>query len=644
MFTLHDETHICNVLRLMADLLGTDLDKLTRDEAAMLLIVACCHDIGKSYTEEEKEEFIHGSDRIYQYLNSHPGEYVKAYADGGDTPVMTDAMIQNYLRSIHHERCADLLLEKNSWPGVLTGKVDVDDVIKVCQSHGENIAALDDMEETATIDLRFCAILLRLADILDFDTSRAPKAIYQYSGFENVTDAGAIRSKEEWDKHFSSQGFDFEHIADRSYLYTLNYIAKCKSMQVEQTVNCYIDWVEQELNECGKQLKRFKGEWEDFILPGKVKRNIKADGYVSGQYRLTLDQNQILELLVGRDLYSDPAVFVRELIQNAIDAVRTREQLDKNLPSGWKGKINIRTWMDEEGYHWFRIKDNGIGMTEEIIKNHFLKIGNSYYTSDEFGKAKHKCKADADYMPISRFGIGILSCFMGDEKTNQVEVSTKHFAEGETFYPALRLSMHVLNGYYYLTNKDKNHRPGNMKGFTDKEKEPYLKQAGTVVAVRTNLYQSGKYRTFKEIIDHYVVCPPVAIHYDGPEGTFDYQTEEEFMNMIHQIQPSEDLEKRGVYEFELTDDQLKELQEQRPEINFKVRPKLVLKCIALDECTQSPYLSGAMVVAKVVGEHEPIVIQMGNQSVKMNVKLEFGRKKKRVEDSDKISCSRGVSG
>ena len=41
MFTLHNETHICNVMRLMADLLRDDLHKLTRDEAALLIMSAC---------------------------------------------------------------------------------------------------------------------------------------------------------------------------------------------------------------------------------------------------------------------------------------------------------------------------------------------------------------------------------------------------------------------------------------------------------------------------------------------------------------------------------------------------------------------------------------------------------------------------
>lgn len=620
MFTLHNETHICNVMRLMVDLLGDDVDKLTRDEAAMLMISACCHDIGMSYSGEEKEELFSDIDRLNQYLENNHHEYVKAYSAGNTVPEMTDEMIQNYLRSIHHERVMDLLFSIE-WPSVLEGKIDRESLIHVCQSHGKDITALDEMEATATVDLRFCAVLLRLADILDFDTSRAPEAVYRYSGFQNADDSNALKSKEEWEKHLASQGFDFLHVSERTHMYPLAYSATCKSMQVEQTVNCYLDWVDEELNYCAKQLKRFVGKWQDFILPGKIKRNMKSEGYVSGQYRLSLDQDKILELLIGKDLYSDPSVFVRELIQNAIDAVRTREQLDKNLPSGWKGQINIRCWMDQEGYHWFRIEDNGIGMTEDVIMNYFLKIGSSYYTSDTFTKSKLQCNADADYMPISRFGIGILSCFMGDEQTNQVEISTKHFREGDSYYPALRLSMHGINGYYYLSNKDKKHMPGPMKGVTQKEKAQYLTQAGTVIAVRANLYQTGKYRGFKEIVDKYVVYPPVAIHYDGEEGSCDYLTEEEFTAALNEICSSDILGENGVKEFVLPEEKLHELYSKIPEISFKNPPKLLLKCVSLKDYTSAPYLKGALLTAKVEGEHDPILLKLGNKHVEAEVKV-----------------------
>lgn len=624
MFTLHDETHICNIMRLMYALLELHSEVLSRDETAMLILAACCHDIGMSYSDNDKSELLADLDRINQYLDDNHSEYVKAYAEGGNIPKMSDDMIQNYLRSIHHERIVDLLCNFD-WPKVLEGKVDREDLIHVCQSHGKDISSLDELEQTPTIDLRFCAVLLRLADILDFDTSRAPKAIYDYSGFGNEENVNAIKSKEEWNKHMSSHGFDFEHILDRSYPYILSYSASSKSMQIEQIINSYLDWVDQELIVCGKKMKRFTGKWQSFILPGKIKRNIKSEGYVSGQYRLTMDQEQIMELLVGKDLYSDPSVFVRELIQNAIDAVRTRKQLDKSLSSDWKAQINIRTWMDDEGYHWFRVEDNGTGMTEDIIMNYLLKIGRSYYTSDTFQQAKLRCKANPDFMPISRFGIGILSCFMGDEQTNRVEISTKHFNENENYYPALRLSMHGMNGYYYLASKAKNHLPGPMKGITLKEKEQYLKQAGTIIAVRTNLYQTGKHRSFKEIIDRYVVYPPVAIHYDGIEGSFDYPTESEFMDDIHKIQPSDNIIMKGLLEFTIPEEQLRALYIERPEISFEECPKIHLKCISLDQYTKSPYLTGAVLTGVAVGNHPPITIRIGNKKhqVEVNVALDI---------------------
>lgn len=517
MYTLHDETHICNVLCKMAELLGDAIDKLSRDEAAMLILAACCHDIGMSYSEKERAELFGNTDRLIQYLEHNHSEYVKAYATNPDQPKFSDEMLQKYLRSIHHERASELLCSIE-WPAILWGRVDRDDLVRICESHGESVSDLSGLENTPSVDLRFCAILLRLADILDFDTSRAPKAIYDYSGFDHAEGSDAKVSKTEWQKHMESQGFDFSHVSDRRIPYDLPYHAVSKSMQIEQTINSYLDWADYELNECNKLLRRYRGTWQDFVLPIKIKRTIKTEGYVSGQYHLTMDQDQIMELLVGEELYNDPSVFVRELIQNAIDAVRTREQLDKNLPKNWKPQVNIHCWTDEEGYHWFRIEDNGTGMTMDIIENYFLKIGSSYYTSDTFQKEKIRCRADPDYTPISRFGIGILSCFMGGGDSNQVEISTKRFGVDGDYPPALRLSMHGMSGYYYLASQQEKHHPGPMKGVTDAEKEPYLKTSGTVVAVRTNLYQTGKYTGFKEIVDRYVIYPSVPVHYSGEEG------------------------------------------------------------------------------------------------------------------------------
>lgn len=636
LYTLHNHVHIEHVIRIMGDLLGNQIDRLTRDEAALLLMAACCHDIGMSCSNEEKKELMSDTARLNRYLRKHPSAYAKAYAHG-DTPHLTEEMWRNYLRSIHHERVEELLTKEKAvavWPKVLQGKVDRQAVIRVCKSHGELLTIQEQNITTSggiMPDERFCAVLLCLADIMDFDASRAPQAVYRYSGFDQAEDSAARISRDEWKKHFASNGFIFPDAEsnDRANRYELLYSATCSSMQVEQTINSYLDWVDQELDECATQLADYAGKWQDFVLPLKVNRHkIEKEGYVSGQFCLTMDQDQILKLLSGNNLYTDPAAFVRELIQNAIDAARTREQLDKNLPVGWKGQISIRSWMDEEGYSWLRVEDNGTGMTQEIIENYFLKVGRSYYNSNEFEMERTRCRTDPDYRPISRFGIGILSCFMGNDDGIQVEVSTRRFAADGVEPPALRLSMDGLHGYYYLASSDVvSCQPGEMRGVTADEKRPYRSEPGTVVAVRTNLMQSGLYKGFKEIVDRYVLFPQVAVHYSGPDGDWDYPTQTSFMDAIHAIHPAEDRAQEGTIELSLTEDQRQELARGIPEVTFDKCPKVVVKCAAFDRYTKSPYLTGAVLMAKVVNNCGLLTLNLegGTVQVLMIANLIFDR-------------------
>ena len=596
MYTPHDEGHICTVLAIMAELLGERIDELTRDEAAMLLLAACCHDMGMSFTEAEQQALLEDRERLDAYLNSRPSDYVQAYRKGTGEPEMSDAMLGDYMRSICRERLVELLGEVE-WPKALTGRVDREELIAVCLSHGETLSVPEGLNSASDADLRLCAVLLHLADILAFDTARAPEAVYEYCGFDSRNGSETVISREEWERHSACLRFDFSHLGERSMAYDIPYTARCTSPQVEQSIRSYLDWTDQEMIHCNQVLRRFDGHLRGLILPAKIQRNITADGYVSGEYRLTMDQSQVLNLLVGEDLYDDPSVFARELIQNAIDAVRTRQKLDKNLPKDWKPQINIRTWMDEEGYHWFRIEDNGTGMTEDIIRNHLLKVGSSYYTSPAFQQEKLRCNVGEEYTPISRFGIGILSCFMGDVAHNRVEISTKRFQNSDTVHPALRLRMDGMSSCYVLTRSGE-HSAAPMVGQTDSERQEYLTEAGTVVAVRTNLYQNGKYRGFREIVDEYVLYPPVPIHYDGPEGEKDYITEGALMKQVHAIQAAGEKDSSR-FLFRLSEEQIEQLRRDCPEMVIEQSPVVHLGVISLEESDKRSKITGAVVTAKV---------------------------------------------
>ena len=64
-----------------------------------------------------------------------------------------------------------------------------------------------------------------------------------------------------------------------------------------------------------------------------------------------------------------------------------------------------------------------------MLKNYFLKVGNSYYISKELKRDLSNYSDDSNFYSISRFGIGFLSCFLcGIE----AEISTLYFDDNKS--------------------------------------------------------------------------------------------------------------------------------------------------------------------------------------------------------------------
>ena len=112
--------------------------------------------------------------------------------------------------------------------------------------------------------------------------------------------------------------------------------------------------------------------------------------------------DNLIDLLVGQSLYSNPDAALRELLQNAQDAC----QLMTILDSTFKPMIEIR-YSTKENY--LQVSDNGIGMDEDTFKRSFATIGAS--TTDSPRLQNILDKAGTSVRPIGQFGIGILSCF-----------------------------------------------------------------------------------------------------------------------------------------------------------------------------------------------------------------------------------------
>ncbi|WP_256758360.1 hypothetical protein [Cohnella sp. WQ 127256] len=530
-YTLHNELHALNVVEIMGELLGNRLQELHVLEAALLLMSAYYHDIGMVFTPEEKNG-IQNEAEFAEFLEKHPKAHLqlKEYQSlvESDRHGVPEELAEWYCRWIHPKRSKHYLMGETD--EIRWNVVPINDLVALlCESHGEDIEAVCmstkmETEALGHADLRFCSILLRIADILDFDNSRSPDEVYKYLGLSYQRNRREEMSDVEWRKHLCSEGFVFKD-KERAERYSISFIAAPQEPAVEYDLRQFLNTIEHELEKCSTALKYCSTRWQSFKLPHTINRNgIKSQGYTYGEYRFTLEQDQILNLLMGENLYSDPYVFIRELVQNAIDTTRHRvvSEQSKGNAAFVPKPIVFSTWVDSDGYTWLRIDDYGMGMDEEILTNYFLKVGRSYYQSEQFkiDQLNWMERSSTDFTPISRFGIGVLSCFIiGD----QIEVSTRRFQEKNN-RNALRISMQGLNSFFVLKKEAEKHIGSPMPNgirVTENYRAPI--EYGTSIAVRFSPKRDRGDYDLSKILNEYVICSPVPILLNGERVGGEYE-------------------------------------------------------------------------------------------------------------------------
>jgi molecular chaperone HtpG len=144
-------------------------------------------------------------------------------------------------------------------------------------------------------------------------------------------------------------------------------------------------------------------------------RSLRPNGRVVASaidHRFQVHLGGVIALLSDH-LYSVPGVFLRELLQNASDAIAAR----RHLEPGFEGAIVVQRSTTAEGVRLV-VEDNGVGLTEEEIHRFLATIGAS-------SKREALLEQRRDF--IGQFGIGLLSCFIYAE---EVVVLTRSMAPG----------------------------------------------------------------------------------------------------------------------------------------------------------------------------------------------------------------------
>ncbi|WP_180065892.1 MULTISPECIES: molecular chaperone HtpG [unclassified Acinetobacter] len=127
-------------------------------------------------------------------------------------------------------------------------------------------------------------------------------------------------------------------------------------------------------------------------------------------------QAEVAQLLhlVTHSLYSNPEIFLRELVSNASDACDKLRFEGINHPEYYENDpdLHVRIHLNKE-QKTITISDNGIGMTQQEAIDHLGTIAKSG-TKDFMSKLTGDQKSDAQL--IGQFGVGFYSGFIVAEK------------------------------------------------------------------------------------------------------------------------------------------------------------------------------------------------------------------------------------
>ncbi|QHA07070.1 HSP90 family protein [Streptomyces broussonetiae] len=112
--------------------------------------------------------------------------------------------------------------------------------------------------------------------------------------------------------------------------------------------------------------------------------------------------------LLSHHLYSSPKVYLRELLQNAVDAVTARRAAEPDAPA------LVRLYASDGG---LRVEDSGIGLTESDVHELLATIGRSSKRAEGLREAR------AGF--LGQFGIGLLACFVVADRIRVVSRSAR---------------------------------------------------------------------------------------------------------------------------------------------------------------------------------------------------------------------------
>ncbi len=519
----HSHEHSENIISAIERLLGRKrIEKLSPSDTWMLLVCAYMHDLGmliqgkeieNDWTSETFQEYLQNckesSDDSLKKAAYHVQDvkWVSSAENNWPVSVYRDVILlaSEFYRRKHPERSMKIPLQSDfgkyfnvviSGDGRLPPRIQ--DVIgKICFSHGIDFDKLLNLLEPADslfgyeFHPRFVAVMLCLGDLCDLDNGRFNKMSMEVFGkltknnyvhyYKHESVSSFVLKKDLIAVNFNIKNTIIKKELEREDLFSKSK-NKDKDLQdvcdriLLETQN-WLGWIEE-------LVKNIKLHWDKLcmehieIFSPTLKYKILVDGNetVSSKknMRFSFSNEKAYELIESYSLYNNHFVFIRELLQNSVDALKRKFWTDiksgrwdhflKDAPKDKDGNIDYKNiqpfdFSEPEVFDSYRvfikvehepgkecakftITDNGTGISKEDLQKRILLTGMR-------GKDKSVEKMPNWLKPTSSFGIGLHSVF-GVSDSIFIKTST---SSDQNIY---NINMHSSknDGYVFLSLSD----------------------------------------------------------------------------------------------------------------------------------------------------------------------------------------------
>jgi hypothetical protein len=422
-YTPHDEEyHLSRLFHVASLVLGRNrLDGMNSAELFLLAVSLYGHDWGMAISEVEKDFILGGKNiknthnfsvlpdeehRLAMFLKKQG--FKSGNKDNLDFP---NELWREYVRVTHADRSGERV--RKYFENINGGIADA--AARVCVGHWLNFEDLEDFHLypqdfsvlRESVNLRALAVYLRLIDLLDLSEDRTPYVIWKFVAPRDP------KSKLEWAKHRA-----LHPITCPSYQQgrIIQVDGSTDDNEVFAALEDLRIWCDAQLRGCNDILARMNDDRHKLDLY-HIDWRVGARSFKPVLVQFEFDRERMFEIL-GDEIYQgDPYVFLRELLQNSVDAIRVRREIlkRKGMTSEAIGLIKVYVEHHEGCDAIINWVDDGVGMDEFVLRNYFAVAGKSYYRSADFDRE------GLNIDPVSRFGIGFLSCFM---VADRVEVET----------------------------------------------------------------------------------------------------------------------------------------------------------------------------------------------------------------------------